>query len=132
MDLAESLTPQRTEEIKPGLFIQKTIKGKYRQIEPVAWGGKIRWKQQISSVISFRFIFTIAVVLFLVYAYNQDNSELVEFQSYVMTNTSQFCSDWQKISNALPCSTGRQADGSCLLNEEGVLEALKNFEYTKD
>ena len=63
MDLVKMLTPKDTEEVRPGLFIQKTKKG-YRQIHPAAWNGKINWKGQIKSMISFRTIFTIALILF--------------------------------------------------------------------
>ena len=43
MNFTKVLTPSDTEEIKPGLFIQRRG-NKYRQISPAAWDGKIIWK----------------------------------------------------------------------------------------
>ncbi len=92
MTLADSLTPKNTEEIRPNLFVQK--KGDtYRQIWPMAWGGKVRWKQQLKTIITLRTIFTLAVVLFLAYSYTHDIQELKDFHSEVMDNPDAWCSE---------------------------------------
>lgn len=46
MSLKESLVPNNTEEIKPGLFVQRRAKDKYRVVNPIVWKGKWRLKQQ--------------------------------------------------------------------------------------
>ncbi|KKL12538.1 hypothetical protein LCGC14_2534780 [marine sediment metagenome] len=61
MSLIDSLTPKDTEEIRPGLFIQKREKG-YRVLNPIAWNGKYRWRKQFS----WRSVFTIAIIIFII------------------------------------------------------------------
>lgn len=116
MGFIKELTPDRTEEVKPGLFIQQTRSGEYRKVEPIVWGGKIRWKQQIKSVFSFRFIMTIGIVLLLVYSYNHDNSRLVDFYNDVSNDTEDFCRRWQESQIHLPCTPEQHAVGDCWMN----------------
>jgi len=75
MDITKNLTPKDTEEIKPGLFIQKRKNGKYKQIYPLAWEGKLRWKEQLKTIFTFRTFFTIALILFLAWSYIHDTGE---------------------------------------------------------
>lgn len=124
--IIEDLTPKRTEEIKPNLFIQQTRGGKYRQVHPIAWDGKIRWKEQLSSVISFRFVFTIVVVLFLYWSYFHDIGELNAFRNNIIANTSQFCNDWKESITSQPCTTERKLRGECWMNESELKEAMGN------
>ncbi len=79
MSLIDSLTPKNTEEIKPGLFIQKTPRG-YRQINPMAWNGEFRTKEQLRTIINFKSIFTIALILFIAYHYSVNTTTCEEFQ----------------------------------------------------
>lgn len=90
MTLADSLTPKNTEELKPGLFIQKTRKG-YRQIEPMAWKGKIRTKEQLRTVFSLRTLVFIAIISFIAWSYVNDTRQLVEFYNDVTSDPIGFC-----------------------------------------
>ncbi len=90
MSFVDEVTPKDTEEVKPGLFIQKW-KGKYRQIEPMAWNGKMRWEQQIRSILSLRTFFTIGVILFLWWAYVNDDNQYRDFYFEVIENPVQYC-----------------------------------------
>lgn len=92
MSLADSLTPKDTEEVKPGLFIQKRKNG-YKQILPLAWDGKILWKQQLRTVFSFRTFFTIAIILFLAWSYLHDVQEYKSFYERVTNNPVQYCTE---------------------------------------
>lgn len=69
------LTPARTEEIKPGLFIQEKQLGGYRQIYPAAWNGKINYKNLIIGPNFWKSFFWFAIILFIAYAYQQDTKE---------------------------------------------------------
>lgn len=80
MSFIDSLIPKDTEEIKPGLFIQKIPKG-YRTINPMAWDGKFRTKEQLATVINFKTIFTLALILFIAYNYQLNTAVCEEFQS---------------------------------------------------
>ena len=96
MSLAKALTPQNTEEIKPGLFIQK--KGdSYRMIKPMAWNGKVLWKEQLKTIFTLRTFFTIAIVLFLAYSYIHDIQEFKDFHNEVMDNPDAWCGELAKL-----------------------------------
>lgn len=90
MSFIDSLTPKNTEEIKPGLFIQK--KGEdYRQINPIAWNGRWRLKKQFR----WRSLFFILLVLFIAYNYYVDTKSCEEFQANPcvhLQNLASFCS----------------------------------------
>lgn len=80
MTLVDSLTPKETEEIKPGLFIQKTARG-FRQIHPAAWNGKINWRNFIfGSGLGKSFIW-FAILLLIIYGYYDSTSSCNEFQN---------------------------------------------------
>lgn len=83
MDWSKVLTPKNTEEVRPGLFIQKR-NNNYRQIHPAAWNGKVDWKGQMKSVFSFRTVFTMGLILFIYFGYLHDYRELQNFYEEVM------------------------------------------------
>ncbi len=100
MSLVDTLTPKNTEEIKPGLFIQKRGSG-YRQVDPLAWDGKLRIKKQIRTIISFRTIITLAIIGFLVWSYVHDNQQCID----VIENPEEFCKE------IYPCVSDMQYSG---------------------
>lgn len=94
MSFAEDLSKRSEElgvtEMRPGFFVRK--KGnEYKQVSPLAWKGKMRWKKQLGSVISIRTIITISIFLFLAWGYQADNTSLIEFHNNVTLNTNSFC-----------------------------------------
>lgn len=68
MDFIKTLTPENTEEIRPGLFVQKH-KGKYRVVKPMAWDGELLIKDQLKSVFNLRTLFTILLIIFITWSY---------------------------------------------------------------
>ncbi len=113
MSFIDGLTPKDTEEIKPELFIQK--KGdKYRQVYPLAWNGKLRWKEQLKTIISVRTIFTLAIILFLVYAYTNDVQEYKTFYENIMSNPIDFCTELDNLMTGNPCTPEYEKFGLCL------------------
>ncbi len=89
MNFKESFTPKDTEELKPGLFIQK--KGDtYRQINPVVWNNEWRLKNQFG----WRNLFTIAIILFIAWSYFNDTQwcrDFMEDPCEVLPNVTQYC-----------------------------------------
>ncbi len=90
MSWAKSLEPKDTEEIKPGLWIQKTKKG-YRQILPMAWKGKVLWKKQLRTVITVRTIFTIALIIFIAWSYLHDVNVYKKFYEEFNSDRVGYC-----------------------------------------
>ena len=91
MDIIKSLTPKDTEEIKPGLFIQK-YRGKYRRIYPAAWNGKFNLKNFITGGPNFwKTTLFFIIILFLVWSYIQDTTSLREFQEVVNEYKFEWC-----------------------------------------
>ena len=78
MSFIDSITPKDTEEIKPGLFIQKKL-GKYRQISPAAWDGKINYKNFLLGANPIRNLFWFALLMFLAWSYFHDVAEYRDF-----------------------------------------------------
>ncbi len=79
MSLVNILTPKDTEEIRPGLFIRKVGDG-YRGINPMAWNGKFRWREQMRTIFCFRTIVTMALIIFISWSYYSDTKACSEFQ----------------------------------------------------
>ncbi len=76
MSLIDSLTPKDTEEMRPGLFIQK--KGdNYKEINPVAWNGQWRLRKQFG----WRNLFFIILVVFISWSYYSNTEVCAEFQA---------------------------------------------------
>lgn len=91
MTLADRLTPKDTEEVRPDVFIQKTRTGKYRQIYPMAWNGKINWKNSLIGSHPYRRIFSFLLILFLAWSYNHDVSGLSKLQERIISDPFGFC-----------------------------------------
>lgn len=107
MSLIKALTPAETEEIKPGLFIQKGKNGNYRVINPIAWKGEWRLNKQFA----WRNLITIVIVLFLAWSYFNETSycrELKEDPCFLLENLTNYCS----------------ANLGDVFNEEFVLEGV--------
>ena len=94
MSFADSITPADTEEIKPGFFVQKRLKG-YKQVYPFAWNGKIRYKEQLSSLFSMRTIITIAIIIFIAWSYQHDVDSYKTFYEDVQNDPTTYCLDHQ-------------------------------------
>lgn len=106
--LLNHLTPKNTEEVKPGLFIQK-YKGdnlmlklekaadghpeeikydKYRVVVPGAWKGVFYPKNLLLGKAPLRGLAIFAFILFLAWAYWHDTSTLVEINRQLAGNLS--------------------------------------------
>lgn len=90
MNLIKALTPQETEEVKPGVFLQR--KGKtWRQIYPAAWNGKINWKNFILGPNFWKNFIWFVIIMFLIFSYWHDTNELREFHNTVTQNKIAWC-----------------------------------------
>lgn len=90
IDWIRALTPPDTEEVKPGVFIQK--KGNvYRQIYPAAWNGKINWKNFLIGSHFWRNFIVFLILMFLVFAYVHDTHALKDFYVKVTENKIAWC-----------------------------------------
>ena len=79
MSFIRQLEPKNTEEVKPGIFLQKTRKG-WRQVYPAAWNGKINWKNFVLGGPNFwKTLVWFAIILFLIFAYYHDVQQYKEF-----------------------------------------------------
>lgn len=90
--LVRFLTPKRTEEVKPGLFIKRyrgddivtklkkiqdgkfeeIKKPKYNRITPAAWKGKINWITTIFGAHPIKSTLVFILILFLAWSYHHD------------------------------------------------------------
>ncbi len=123
MSFPDSLTPKNTEEIRPGLFIQRRG-SKYRKVEPFAWNGKVRWKEQLRTIISVRFFFTVGLVAFLAFSYVNDNSQLLDFYNVVHEDPIGFCRQVEADLNKNLCTALLQGYGLCSV--ESIDGEIKN------
>ena len=101
MDFKKILTPENTEEIRPGLFVQSKTENPdniiYRVVNPICWKGKYRWKRQFG----WRNVITIAIILFLAFTYFNDTSfcrALQEDPCQLIQNISSYCLAKTKLS----------------------------------
>lgn len=97
MNLKKLLTPKDTEEIKPGLFIQKR-KNNYRQITPLVWKGKYKFRGHFK----LKSLIMIILVLFLVWNYNYETKWCREFQRDpcdILTNVTIYCHEKRMSEN---------------------------------
>ena len=130
MTLADNLTPRDTEEIKPGLFIQKTKKG-YRKVEPMAWKGKLRWKEQLKTVITVRTILTLSIILFVVWSYTHDVQVYKGFYEEFTQNPIANCNEIIAFTvNPVGCTDFQSKAGLCQIsgsfaNLNSSLEEIK-------
>ena len=80
MSFIDSLTPKDTEEVRPGLFIQKTSKG-YRQIYPAAWNGKINYNNFFFGSGFLKSFIWFAILMIIIFGYYDSTKSCNEFQS---------------------------------------------------
>jgi len=92
MDLIKALTPKETEQIKPGLFIQRRGKA-YKQIYPAAWDGKIIWKNLLWGKGFLKSFIWFVIILFIAWSYFNDTKVYREFYVEVNSNPVGFCSN---------------------------------------
>lgn len=95
MTIIDSLTPKETEEIRPGLFIQKTSRG-YRQVYPAAWKGEINWGNFLWGSGFFKSFIWFAIILLVVYGYYDSTTSCSEFQENpckYLPNITNYCLD---------------------------------------
>ncbi len=127
MKLSDTFEPDNTEEIKPGLFIQNK-KGNYRQVNPIVWKGKWRLTKQFG----WKNLVWIVIVLFLVFAYNADNKQLLEFHNAVVEDPFGFCNELIASLQTPECNEFERKHGLCLTNvgidltEVKVIDGLQN------
>jgi len=91
MNFVKAFTPKNTEEVKPGVFLQKTKRG-YRQIHPAAWNGKINYKNLLLGPNFLKSFMWFAIILFIAWSYFQDVQTYQEFYEEVNSNPIVFCS----------------------------------------
>lgn len=111
MSWADRLTPQDTEEIRPGLFVQKKL-GKYRVVHPAAWDGKINWSVTLLGSQPIKHLFIFALIIFLAYSYTSATSGCEEFQADpcpYLANLTSYCSE--RLLNENPLGGIRGDDG---------------------
>lgn len=100
MTFVDAVTPKDTEEVKPNIFVQK--KGDiYRVVNPIAWNGQMRWKEQSKTFFSLRTFITLVLIIFVVWSYNNDVKQYKEFYVDVLSNPVGFCDNVYQV-NARP------------------------------
>ncbi len=92
MNLTKALTPKDTEEIKPGLFIQRRGNN-YRQIDPAAWNGKINWKNFLLGQNFLRNFIWFVIIIFLAWSYFYDTKVYRDFYEEVIADPVSFCTN---------------------------------------
>ncbi len=113
MSFIDAMTPKDTEEIKPGFFIQKIAKG-YRQVHPLAWSGKFRWKEQLKTIVTLRTMFTFAIIIFVAYAYIHDVQEYKDFYKNITSNPINFCMELDRVMTTDYCTPLHESRGLCV------------------
>lgn len=117
--LIKALTMQDTEEVKPGFFVQ-TKKGRHRRVYPLVWDGKYQVKEQLRTVFTFRTFFTIGIILFIAWSYQNDVGAYQDFYIEVRGDPIGFCDE---VKNALDVTCTEQ-------NEKSGLCSRGNFNIT--
>lgn len=108
----EAITPKDTEEVKPGLFIQKKF-GKYRMIHPGAWDGKVNWKNFLVGANPIRHFIFFLIIVGLAWAYVHDISELRNFYIEVMDDPIKWCWEVDKLKELPECTQELKDLGMC-------------------
>lgn len=90
MNFIERLTPKHTEEIKPGLFVQRRG-NTYKQITPAAWNGKIIWKNLFFGQGFIKSLIFFSIILFLAWSYFHDVKVYQDFYEEVISDPVLFC-----------------------------------------
>lgn len=99
------LTPSDTEELKPGLFVQKKIvRGQdyYRQVYPGAWNGKLNPYEIFLGRNFFKTTFWFLLIMFLAFAYWHDVREYKGFYENVNSHSIDFCAKVAQNGNQVP------------------------------
>lgn len=91
MSLKDLLTPKETEEIKPGLFVQKRGESKYRIIEPMVWNGKYRWKSIILGKDFWKHFIWFLLLMYLSWSYMHDTKECATFMDDIKNKSCTYC-----------------------------------------
>ena len=107
-----AITPKDTEEVKPGLFIQKKLGG-YRQVHPSAWDGKINWKNFIFGGSIFKGLGFFLIIIFLAWSYQHDVAQYQDFYQEVRSDPIAYC---EKVRTAIDvsCSEEQERNGLCV------------------
>lgn len=127
MSLAKALTPSETEEVKPGLFVQKYRKG-WRKVEPIAWGGKFRWKAQLRTVFSFRTLIFFIILLLVVWSYLHDVGEYKTFYETFVSNPIIYCENILATQDfEFNCTDILDESGICMKELPTINFTLNNF-----
>lgn len=130
----ETITPKDTEEVKPGLFIQKGIwarsligkalvfakilkpkpdKEFYRMVHPGAWDGKINWKNFILGGNPIKHLFIFLLILFVAWSYLHDRGEFRDFYIEVMDDPIKWCGEVDKLKELPECTQELEDLGMC-------------------
>jgi len=108
------LTPKDTEEIKPGLFIQKW-KGKYRQVHPGAWDGKINTGNLLFGGNFWKSFIWFVIIIFLAWSFQHDTAQYKDFYENVRDDPIAFCAE-VKTALDVTCSEQNERNGLCTRN----------------
>lgn len=88
--IIRTLTPKNTEEVKPGLFIQKVNNG-YRMIAPAAWNGQINWRNFILGLNWKSSLVFFLIIMFMVWSYQHDNAVFIAQDKLIKEDPLGFC-----------------------------------------
>ena len=87
MNIKKAFTPKDVEEVRPGFFIQARRKNpntiEYRQVKPLVWNGKWRFKGQINWM-------NIIIIIILIGLYFE-GAKFVRFYDEVNSDPKAFC-----------------------------------------
>lgn len=110
----KNLTPKDTEEVKPGLFIQRKL-GKYRQVSPAAWDGKINKMNLFLGSNPLKHLFIFGLIVFLAWSFQDSTAEYRGFYEDVRSDPTGYCDE---VRNAVlvGCSLEQEANGVCVMN----------------
>lgn len=121
--IAKAVTPQDTEEVKPGLFVQtkfvrkagsgEKVPKSYRTVYPSAWDGKINWNNFIFGGSVLKTIIPFLVVLFIVFAYVNDVREYKNFYETVRGDPIAYCMELERMLTTPECTPDLEALGLC-------------------
>lgn len=113
MTFVDAMTPKDTEEVKPGLFIQKSGKN-YRQISPAAWGGKINWKNLIVGPNFWKGFIWFLIIIFLAWSFQHDVAQYKDFYEEVRGNPIAYCVKVEEATQSLECTKRFEEQGLCV------------------
>jgi len=118
-----------TEEVRPGFFLQKRGE-KYKRVYPLIWDGKYQVKEQLGTVFTLRTFFTIGLILFIAWAYQNDVQAYQDFYVEVRSDPVAFCAEVRKAVD-VGCSIQDEESGLCNRNKFGNF-SLEEFEVINE